>query len=249
MENRRLLIFEDFWSFGICEFKQDKLEARAVKCVFIGYPEGVKGYKLWNLKSGGGSKVFISRDVTFDETGMGMKCKDLETLVPETRVEETQFEVELPNEEKYDVEDEASTSDTSGTQSVVDPDYLLTGDRERRTITTPRRYGYADLVCFSLNATEDLQDSEPRDFKETFERKESKYWLKAVNEEMDSLEKTQTWKRVKLPKHQRVVGCKWIFKKRKVFRELKVLGTKQDLWPRVSLKWRGLTAMKSSHRW
>jgi len=30
-------------------------------------------------------------------------------------VEETQFEVELPNEEKDDVEDEASTSDTSGT--------------------------------------------------------------------------------------------------------------------------------------
>jgi hypothetical protein len=39
-------------------------------------------------------------------------------------------------------------------------------------------------------------------------------WLKAVNEEMDSLVKNQTWKLGKLPKNQRVVGCKWIFKKR-----------------------------------
>ncbi|KEH41388.1 hypothetical protein MTR_1g050415 [Medicago truncatula] len=112
---------------------------------------------------------------------MGIKCKDLETLVPETMVEKTQFEVELPNEEDEDVEDEASTSDTSETQPVVDPDYLLARDRERRTITAPSRYGYADLVCFALNAVEDVQDSEPRNFKEAFESKESKYWLKAVN--------------------------------------------------------------------
>jgi len=181
-----------FGALAYAHIKQDKLEPKALKCVFIGYPEGVKGYKLWKLESSGGSKVLISRDVTFDETCMGMKFKDLETLVPETMVEETQFEVELPNEEKYDVEDEASTSNTSGTQPVVDLDYLLARDRERRTITAPRRYGYANLVCFALNAAEDVQDSEPRNFKEAFESKESKYWLKAVNEEMDSLEKNQT---------------------------------------------------------
>jgi len=145
-----------FGALVYVHIKQDKLEPRALKCVFIGYPEGVKGYKLWELESSGGSKVFIIRDVTYDETRMGMKCKDPENLVPETIVEETQFVVGLPNEEKDDVEDEASTSDTSGTQLVVDPDYLLARDRERRTITPPKRYGYADLVCYALNAAEDV---------------------------------------------------------------------------------------------
>jgi hypothetical protein len=42
----------------------------------------------------------INMDATFDETRMWMKCKDLYTLEPETRVEETQFEVQLTNEEK-----------------------------------------------------------------------------------------------------------------------------------------------------
>jgi len=145
----KLVDYSSLKVFGVLTYahiKQDKLEPRALKCVFIGYPKGVKGYKLWKLESSGGSNVLISRDVTFDETRMGMKCKDLETLVPETMVEETQFEVELPNEEKDDVKDEASTSDTSGTQPVVDPDYLLGRDRERRTITAPSRYGYADLL-------------------------------------------------------------------------------------------------------
>jgi len=35
-----------------------------------------------------------------------------------------------------------------------------------------------------------------------------------MNEEMLSLEKNQTWKLVSLPKNQRVLGNKWVFKKK-----------------------------------
>jgi len=35
-----------------------------------------------------------------------------------------------------------------------------------------------------------------------------------MNEEIISLEKNQTWKLVSLPKNQRVVGSKWVFKKK-----------------------------------
>jgi len=114
--------------------KQDKLDARTVKCVFTGYPENVKGYKSWKLEYGGRSRVVISSDVSFDETQMRMKCKDMVTLVPKTRVEETQFEAELPIEEKENAEEQTPTSDSSGKQPAVDLDYQLARDRERKSL-------------------------------------------------------------------------------------------------------------------
>ena len=52
----------------------DKLEHRALKRIFIGHLEGVKGYKMWFLQTDH-KKCFISRDVVFDKTKMALLKK------------------------------------------------------------------------------------------------------------------------------------------------------------------------------
>jgi hypothetical protein len=41
-----------------------KLDKKAEKCIFIGYKDGLKRYKLWKLET---KKVVYSRDVVFRE--------------------------------------------------------------------------------------------------------------------------------------------------------------------------------------
>lgn len=71
--------------------KQDKLEARAMKCVFIGYPKGIKGYKLWCTEAGS-QRVIISRDVVFKEEMSFLKQGKVDS-VSANRLDSTGIEV------------------------------------------------------------------------------------------------------------------------------------------------------------
>lgn len=44
--------------------KRTKLEMKSTKCIFVGFPENTKAYKLYNTST---KKVIISRDVVFFE--------------------------------------------------------------------------------------------------------------------------------------------------------------------------------------
>jgi hypothetical protein len=50
---------------------------------------------------------------------------------------------------------------------------------------------------------------EPKSFKEA---NKSKDWIKSMDEELDPIEKNQTWELVPRPKDKNVVRTKWIFK-------------------------------------
>ncbi|XP_073153422.1 uncharacterized mitochondrial protein AtMg00710-like [Henckelia pumila] len=82
-----------FGCLAYAHVKQGNLDPKAMRCIFVGYPNGQKGYKVWNLESSG-PRCFVTRDITFDETKMGYNSKE---KMPELRSVisiESQVEVE-----------------------------------------------------------------------------------------------------------------------------------------------------------
>ncbi|KAK3017139.1 hypothetical protein RJ639_007435 [Escallonia herrerae] len=74
-----------------------KLEPRAKKCIFLGYANAVNGYRWWCLDSES-SRFLISRDVTFDESSMLSKKRELIDAGKDYGVrEKVELEVRAPD--------------------------------------------------------------------------------------------------------------------------------------------------------
>ena len=50
---------------------------------------------------------------------------------------------------------------------------------------------------------------EPKDFTKANKNDE---WFKAMNEELDQIEKNETWELIPRPKDKNVIGIDWVFK-------------------------------------
>ncbi|KAL2533355.1 Retrovirus-related Pol polyprotein from transposon TNT 1-94 [Abeliophyllum distichum] len=99
------------------------------------------------------------------------------------------------------------------TQEIHHPDlenYQLTRDWTRRDIRAPTRFGdYVSLVVMSYH---DLIFKYTNSYNETVSSKYADSWYNAMNKEMESLKKNNTWVLVPKPKSKSLVECKWIFK-------------------------------------
>ncbi|KAH9648891.1 hypothetical protein KPL70_025781 [Citrus sinensis] len=214
--------YKDLKVFGCLSYahiSQGKLAPRALKCVFIGYLEGTKGYKLWCTDLSP-LRCIVSRDVKFNEEAAVDSIQ--RNSVRADQVHDEHFEVESPgNLNQNDDTESAGSADDIGRQESLQEagstqsqvmDYQLTRDRQKRQSKAPKRYGYADLIAFALHSAHEINAEEPQNFKEAINCQYAKEWKKSMDEEMTSLYKNCTWELVKIPKNRRIVGCKWIYR-------------------------------------
>ncbi|CAH9086651.1 unnamed protein product [Cuscuta europaea] len=82
---------------------QVKLQPKALKCVMLGYPEGVKGYKLLVVQPGA-DKCIVSRDVTFNECDFPFKRTDT-VLSKSADASDGNFFESLDNDDSANEED------------------------------------------------------------------------------------------------------------------------------------------------
>ena len=64
------------------------------------------------------------------------------------------------------------------------------------------------MVCLQV------VDDDPKTYEEAMGSVGASFWKEAINSELESIMANQTWELVDLPKGNRAIGCKWIFKRK-----------------------------------
>ena len=163
------------------------MQPKALQCIFIGYLEGVKGYKLWCLESGQ-KKTIISHDVMFNEEEFpslksdGTFCQDgsiCQNYNVSVKVEftplESQKAIDLGSSTQFQEEDSSQQYQEQGCD-----DYQLVRDMQRRVTRPPQNNGYEDLVVFALTTTSESSHQELESYQQTMSCDDKEKWQKAI---------------------------------------------------------------------
>lgn len=236
--------------------RQAKTSPRAVKGYFVGYPDGVKGFRVWLPEE---KKCVISRNVIFHEEevikhsqgvtkpveagetnglnkGKGVlkqdkkrvsfspdlikgpsPCKnDSEASTSGSEPSESSVSGGVVSDSQGEAvaqEEEVTVDSTEAEEQDLD-NYILARDRKRRETKMPSKYDDFDVVAYALSAAQDIEVDEPRSYQEAMRSKDRVFWTAASDDEMVSLNKNETWVLVQRPDKKRVIGCKWVYKKK-----------------------------------
>ena len=123
-------------------------------------------------------------------------------------------ELNKPEEPSEEIEAEEDSDQNQSDDQGVQIDYQLTRDRERRITKPPQKFGYADLIAYALSVETEKEDHEPETFKQAVNCIDKEKWIEAMEEEMVSLHKNNTWILVDKPRDKKLVGYKWIYRRK-----------------------------------
>lgn len=192
--------------------KRKKLDDKSIKCVMFGVSEESKAYRLYNPVD---NNIITSRDVVFDEDAEWEWTKD-------STEESNDLSINEDEDNNGESGNEAENVTQHGGEDEETPavaEQINQGGRPRTTPAWMRDYvsgeeiseeeGLVDFVMFMEVFGMFSSITDPSSFEEAVQ--EAK-WREAMDREIESIEKNETWELCSLPHGVNTIGVKWIFK-------------------------------------
>ena len=200
------------------DHKRVKLDAKSLRCILLGVSEESKAYRLFDPIS---QKIIISRDVVFEE--------DQQWKWDDSHEPAILADLEWESDEETDTEDdgneeEPEAGEDMGNSESNDSDSFENGEttyedstphegRTRRPPTWMQDYetgaGLSDEESVNLAQLALFTDSDPTTYDDAVR---SEKWRLAMNQEIEAIERNNTWELTDLPSGGKTIGVKWIFK-------------------------------------
>lgn len=180
--------------------QHQKLDSKSKKCIFIGYSNESKAYKLYDPNT---CKVIISRDVIFNEDARWVWNEEQAEDYVKIPLEAAETTPQESTSDEGPKDKSSSHQDVSQQQptEVEASTSTETPHGMRRRVRSLR--DIYETCTFALNIID------PVTYEEAAQHSN---WQFAMKEELLAIEKNKTWNLVDLPQGKQAIGLKWIFK-------------------------------------
>ena len=176
---------------------RQKLDQKAVKMRVVGYSLTQKGYRLYDENR---QRIFIRRDITFNETDFGSTKVQMKWDEGSTEIAEEEMELKGKDVITVDEKQHLPTDPRRSGREKNPPMYYLD---EYATITIAK---YAALYVAEIEEPETLKDALDSEY--------ATQWKAAADAEYQSLLaiENESWELIELPAGRKPISCKWVFK-------------------------------------
>jgi hypothetical protein len=184
-----------------------KFDSRDDEGIMLGYSSRSKGYKCYNKRL---HKIIESIDVKVDEGPLhSVRYQHHNEQYDEPINNELQDDGMGEQQEQEDSKEEErmETSQPKTPSRYVQkhhPKIQILGNKETSVQTRRKLIDTSTSANFAL-----LSMIEPQNF---VQASQDDHWVKAMNEELDQIEKNKTWDLVPRPNDKNVIGTKWVYR-------------------------------------
>ncbi|KAK1626565.1 hypothetical protein QYE76_000880 [Lolium multiflorum] len=188
------------------KLQPDKLEPKAEKCVFIGYPKETIGYTFYHRSEG---KIFVAKNGTF------LEKEFLTKEVTGRKVELDEIDESILVDQSSAVPEVVPVPPTPATEEANDNDHETSNEETTEPRRSTRERATLDWYDPCLNVMiVDNNDEDPATYEEAMMSPDSNKWQEAMKSEMGSMYDNKVWTLVDLPDSRKAVENKWIFKRK-----------------------------------